>query len=55
VNLGIKFRNEDGCLLCCCAVWSGRILQMFRKCLLPPSSGLSSLPWWWKQQVPLKR
>jgi hypothetical protein len=30
---------EDGCLLGCCAVYSGRSLPTFQRCLLPPSSG----------------
>jgi hypothetical protein len=30
---------EDGCLLACCAVQSGRSLTTFQRCLLPPSSG----------------
>jgi hypothetical protein len=30
---------KDGCLLGCCAVWSGRSLPTFQRCLLPPSSG----------------
>jgi hypothetical protein len=34
-------RNEDGCLLGCCAVESGRNWPTFQRCLLPPSSG-----WW---------
>jgi hypothetical protein len=34
-----KSDNEDGCLLGCCAVWSGRCLLKFQRCLLPPSSG----------------
>jgi hypothetical protein len=29
---------EDDCLLGCCTVLSGRILPMFQRCLLPPSS-----------------
>jgi hypothetical protein len=31
---------EDGCLLGCCAVSSCRGLPTFRRCLLPPSSGI---------------
>jgi hypothetical protein len=31
-------RTEDGCLLGCCAVLSGRTLPTFHRCLLPPSS-----------------
>jgi hypothetical protein len=30
---------EDGCLLGCCALLSGRNLLTFHRCLLPPSSG----------------
>jgi hypothetical protein len=31
---------EDGCLLGCCAVKSGRSSPTFQRCLLCPSSGL---------------
>jgi hypothetical protein len=29
---------EDDCILGCCAMWSGRSLPTFQRCLLPPSS-----------------
>jgi hypothetical protein len=32
---------EDGCLLGCCTLWTGRSLPTFQRCLLPPSSRLS--------------
>jgi hypothetical protein len=32
-------KHEDGSLLGCCAVWSGRSLPTFHKCLLHPTSG----------------
>jgi hypothetical protein len=35
--------HEDGCLLGCCAMQSGRSLPTFQRCLLPPSSGYSTL------------
>jgi hypothetical protein len=34
---------EDGCLMGCCAVKSGRSLPTFQRCLMPPSSGR-----WWR-------
>jgi hypothetical protein len=42
---------EDGCLLRCSAVWSGRRLPTFQRYFLPPSSGLyntedSHIHWW---------
>jgi hypothetical protein len=33
---------KDGCIQGCCAVYSGRSVPTFRRCLLPPSSGQSS-------------
>jgi hypothetical protein len=36
-------KYEDGCLLGCWAVMSGRGLPTFQKCLLPPSSGRFAL------------
>jgi hypothetical protein len=35
-------KKKDDCLLGCCAVYSGRRLPTFQRCLLPPSSGRSS-------------
>jgi hypothetical protein len=35
--------HEDGCLLGCCAVQSGRSLQTFQRYLLPPSSRLAQM------------
>jgi hypothetical protein len=35
--------QEDGCILGCCAVQSGRSLPTFQRYLLPPSSGRLSL------------
>jgi hypothetical protein len=35
----MRSRGEDGCLLVCCALQSGRSLQTFQKCLLVPLSG----------------
>jgi hypothetical protein len=37
----VGFEYEDGCLLGCSAVLSGRSLPTFRRSLLPPSSGRS--------------
>jgi hypothetical protein len=34
---------EDSCLLGYCAVLSGRSLPTFQRCLLPPSSGPTSI------------
>jgi hypothetical protein len=34
-----KFTDEDGCLLGCCAMYSGTSLPTFKRCLLPPLSG----------------
>jgi hypothetical protein len=36
-------RCEDGCLLGCCAPYSGRCLPTFQRCLLPLSSGPPAL------------
>jgi hypothetical protein len=41
-NYEAPYIHEDGCLLGCCAVSSGRSLRTFRRCLLPPSSGLNN-------------
>jgi hypothetical protein len=38
---------EDGCLVGCWALWTGRILLTFQRCLLPPLSG------WWLIHRPL--
>jgi hypothetical protein len=45
--------SEDGCLLGCSAVYSGRSLQTFQRSLLPPSSGRWGR--WWRLQAPLNR
>jgi hypothetical protein len=40
---GDEYEDDDGCLLDCCTVYSGRSLPTFQRCLLPPSSGLIAL------------
>jgi hypothetical protein len=37
--------NEDGCLLGCCTVQSGRVVPTFQRSLLPPASGRCETIW----------